>query len=141
MAGLTVRDAMSTIVVSVSPDDTLREAARRMTDRGVGVAVVAEGGGPPRGLISERDLLRSIGRGADVDEERVRQHLTVDTIYAFAAWPLERAAERMTAGGFRHVAVVDKAGHAIAILSMRDIVRCWVSRGHHGRRRSEPAPA
>ena len=132
---------MTMIVVTVSGDQTLREAARRMTERGVGVAVVAEDGGAPLGIISERDLLQAIGGGGDVDRERVRDHLAREVIYASSAWPLERAAEKMTAGGFRHVAVVDTTGHAIAILSMRDIDRCWTSRPSSKGQPSAPTTA
>ena len=56
-----VRDAMTNVLVTAGPDHTLREAARRMTARGVGAAVVIdeEQGGPC--IITERDILRSIG--------------------------------------------------------------------------------
>jgi CBS domain-containing protein len=140
MPGLTVRDGMNAIVVTVGPDHSLREAARRMADRQVGAAVVmdTEGSGP--GMITERDLLRSNGRGEDIDEERVRDHLASELIYAYPDWPLETAAEKMTAGGFRHVIVLDESGAPIAILSMRDIVRCWTTAGL-GRAPAEPTTA
>ena len=124
---MTVRDAMTTTVVTVSLDDTLRDAARRMTDRGVGAAVVDDGSGRGQGIITERDLLLSAGRGEDVDAELVRRHLSPVLIYANVGWPLERAAEKMSEAGARHVIVTDKAGAAIGILSMRDIVRCWIA--------------
>ena len=119
---------MTTIVVIVAADDSLREAARRMTDVGVGAAVVVDGG-RMRGIITERDLLHSVGRGEAIDEERVGDHLAPVLIYAHAAWPLERAAEKMSAAGARHVIVTGRAGDAIGILSMRDIVRCWIDGG------------
>ena len=119
---------MNRIVVTVGPSHTLREAARRMTARNVGAAVVMDGEQPGPGIITERDLLRSSGRGEDIDDERVADHLTDEIIYAHADWPLERAAEQMTRGGFRHVIVLD-GGEPVGILSMRDIVRCWTSEG------------
>lgn len=123
-----VREGMNEIVVTVGPDHTLRDAARRMTEHNVGAAVVMdiEQSGP--GIITERDLLRSNGRGEDIDRERVGDHLAENVIYAQADWSLETAAEQMTRGHFRHVIVVDR-GETIGILSMRDIVRCWVSDG------------
>jgi hypothetical protein len=48
--------------------------------------------------------------------------------YAYADWSLERGAEAMTRGGFRHVIVL-KSGDAVGILKMRDIVRCWLTEG------------
>jgi CBS domain-containing protein len=119
---------MNRIVVTVGPQHTLREAARRMTERNVGAAVVMDSEQQGPGIITERDLLRSNGRGEDVDEERVADHLAEEIIYAHADWPLEMAAEQMTRGGFRHVIVLDGT-EAVGILSMRDIVRCWTTEG------------
>jgi CBS domain-containing protein len=123
-----VRDGMNAIVVTVGPDHTLREAARRMTERNVGAAVVLdpEGNGP--GIITERDLLHSGGRGEDIDTERVGDHLARELVYARADWSLERAAGEMVRGRFRHVIVLD-GSDVVGILSMRDIVRCWTSEG------------
>jgi len=135
---MTVRDGMNEIVVTVGPDHTLREVARRMTERNVGAAVVMDSEGSGPGIITERDILRSNGRGEDIDAERVADHLAAGLIYAYADWPLATAAEKMAAGGFRHVIVLDESGDAAAILSMRDIVRCWTS-GEVGRGASDRA--
>jgi CBS domain-containing protein len=134
-SGPLVRDAMNKIVVHVSPDHTLREAARRMTEQNVGAAVVFDQGSG-LGIITERDLLRSSGRGEDVDKELVGDHIASHVLYAHEDWSLQTAAERMTAGGFRHVIVLDRDGNPSAIISMRDIVRCWINE-----RAGRPAPA
>lgn len=123
-----VRDGMNPIVVTVGPAHTLREASRRMTARGVGAAVVTDNEQPGPGIITERDILSSNGVGQDIDAELVCDHLTSQLVYAAADWPLERAAEEMVRGGFRHVIVLD-GPEIVGILSMRDIVRCWTSDG------------
>jgi CBS domain-containing protein len=123
-----VRDGMNEILVTVGPSHTLREAARRMTEREVGAAVVIDPAEPAPGIITERDLLRSTGRGEDADRELVADHLSSPLRYAAADWPLERAAEEMVRGAFRHVVVVD-GSEVVGILSMRDIVRCWTTEG------------
>jgi CBS domain-containing protein len=123
-----VREAMTPIIVTVGPEHTLRDAARRMTERGVGAAVVLDNEQPGPGIITERDLLRSSGQDQDPDRELVRDHLADQLIYAYADWPLQRAAEAMTEGGFRHVIVLGD-GSPIGILSMRDIVRFWLEAG------------
>jgi CBS domain-containing protein len=123
-----VREAMNPIIVTVGPEHSLREAARRMTERQVGAAVVMDNEQAGPGIITERDLLRSSGRGEDLDEELVRDHLAEHMIYAYADWPLQRAAEAMTEGGFRHVIVL-RDGAPAGILSMRDIVRFWLEAG------------
>lgn len=128
----TVKDAMNASVVTVASDDTLREAGRRMTERNVGAAIVMDSEGTVPGIITERDLLRSTGRSEDIDRERVRDHVVTQVIYAQEDWPLETAAEKMTGEALRHVVVLGESGDPVAILSMRDIVRCWTS-GETGR--------
>jgi CBS domain-containing protein len=123
-----VRDGMSTTVLSVGPDHTLREAAALMSRRRVGAAVVLDPDGQGPGIITERDLLLSIGRGEDPDAECVSDHLSSHLTFASPDWSLERAAEAMVRGGFRHLVVVD-GGETVGVLSMRDIVRCWTGDG------------
>ena len=122
---MTVREAMNPVGVTVGSGHTMREAARRMTEGRTGAAVVIDHDLPAPGIVTERDILRLVGGGGDVDNELVGQHLTANVVYAAADWPLERAAEQMTAGGFRHVIVLE-GSELVGILSMRDIVRSWV---------------
>jgi len=123
-----VRDAMSAEVLTVGPGHTLRDAARLMSGRRVGAAVVLDpdGGGP--GIVTERDVLLAIGDGQDPDTELVGDHLTADIVHARPSWSLEEAAATMVRGRFRHLVVVDGADVA-GLLSMRDIVRCWTDDG------------
>lgn len=123
-----VRDGMSSVVLTVGPHHTLREAARAMSEREVGAAIVADPDQPGPGIFTERDLLDSLGRGQDPDAERVGDHLSSGLTFAAPDWSLERAAEEMVRGGFRHLVVVD-GGELAGIVSMRDIVRCWVTEG------------
>jgi CBS domain-containing protein len=129
---MVVREGMNKIVVTVGPSHTLREAARRMTARNVGAAVVMDSEGQGPGIITERDLLRSSGAGQDFDTELVRDHLSSNLIYAHVDWPLERAAEEMTKRAIRHVIVLDDRSEVLGILSMRDIVRSWTTDGATG---------
>jgi CBS domain-containing protein len=123
-----VRDGMNRTVVTVGPEHTLREAARRMTRSDVGAAVVLDPEGMGPGILTERDLLHACGAGDDLDAELVKDHLTQRLTYAAADWSLERAAEEMVRARFRHVVVLD-GSEVVGILSMRDIVRCWTQSG------------
>jgi CBS domain-containing protein len=123
-----VRDGMSTVVLTVGPHHTLREAARLMTGRGVGAAVVLDPDSPGPGIITERDLMDSIGKGQDPDSERVGDHLTSHLVFAAPDWSLEEAAVAMVRGGFRHL-VVTEGGDIAGVLSVRDVVRCWTDDG------------
>jgi CBS domain-containing protein len=119
-----VREGMTSVVLTVGPGHSLREAACRMAERKVGAAVVVDPDGQGPGIVTERDVLLSLGSGQDPDAEKVCDHLTTELVAAEPAWSLERAAREMIKGGFRHLVVIE-AGEPVGILSMRDIVRCW----------------
>ena len=121
-----VRDGMSKVVLSVGPGHTLRDAARLMAERGVGAAVVLDPDGEGPAIVTERDVLRSIGAGQDPDRERVADHLTSDVVFATPDWSLERAAQTMVERGFRHLVVCD-GPEVVGVLSVRDLVRVWSS--------------
>jgi CBS domain-containing protein len=123
-----VRDGMSTTVLSIGPDHTLREAARLMSERRIGAAVVRDPDGQGPGILTERDILDAVGAGQDPADERVRDHLTADIVFAAPDWSLEEAAVAMVRGRFRHL-VVTEGGEISGILSVRDIVRCWTDDG------------
>jgi CBS domain-containing protein len=123
-----VREGMSEIVLTVGPGHTLREAATAMCDRNIGAAVVLDPDAPGPGLLTERDILRAIGTGHDPDQARVADHLSSNLTFAHPGWSLERAAEAMVRGRFRHLVVVD-GGELVGVLSMRDIVRVWTGDG------------
>lgn len=123
-----VREGMSTVVLTVGPDHTLRQAASQMRERRVGAAVVLDPESAGPGIVTERDILDSIGAGEDPDTERVCDHLTSDLVFASPDWSLEEAAAAMVKGGFRHLIVIDD-GETAGVLSVRDIVRCWTDDG------------
>jgi CBS domain-containing protein len=125
---LQVREGMSEVVLTVNPGHSLREAARAMAERGVGAAVIIDPEQPGPGIVTERDMLRSIAAGESPDSEKVGDHLSDNLTFASPEWSLERAAEAMVRGGFRHLVVVD-GGEMVGVLSMRDIVRVWVTDG------------
>jgi CBS domain-containing protein len=123
-ANVKVREAMTERVLTITPGRTLREAAQFMTDHNVGAAVILDPEQPGPGIITERDLVRSLGRKEDPDSECVRDHLTPDAVFADAEWSLEEAADAMARGGFRHLVVMD-GGEVAGIISMRDLIHVW----------------
>ncbi len=123
-----VREGMSAVVLTVGPQHTLREAARMMTKKGVGAAVVLEEDAPGPRMISERDVLISLGLDQDPDRELVGDHMSASVITAAPDWSLERAAAEMANRGIRHLVVVE-SGELVGVLSMRDIMRVWSSDG------------
>lgn len=128
-----VRDAMSSVVLTIGPAHTLRQAARLMSARRVGSAIVLDPDTSGLGILTERDVLNSLGAGQDPDRERAHAHTTSDVVFAAPQWTLDEAARAMSHGGFRHLIVLD-AGDPVGVVSVRDIIRCWT-----GAR--QPAPA
>jgi len=123
-----VREGMSPRVLTVGPGHTLRQAAVQMAERRVGAAVVIDPDGMGPGIVTERDILISLGRGEDPDTEKVADHLTSELVFAGPEWSLEQAAVAMVRGGFRHLIVIE-GGETVGILSVRDIVRRWTDDG------------
>jgi signal-transduction protein with cAMP-binding, CBS, and nucleotidyltransferase domain len=119
---------MSEVVLTVGPGHTLREAAEQMTARKIGAALVLDDETPGPSIVTERDILLSLGAGQDPDSERVADHMSDGVIAAAPDWSLERAAAEMSKRGIRHL-VVYEDGELIGVLSMRDIVRVWTSDG------------
>jgi CBS domain-containing protein len=119
-----VREAMTEHVLTITPDRSLRDAARFLSEHNVGAAVIIDPEQPGPGIITERDLVRSLGGGEDPDQELVRHHLTSEATFADGDWGLEEAADAMASGGFRHLVVID-AGDVVGIISMRDIIHIW----------------
>jgi CBS domain-containing protein len=119
-----VRDAMTEDVLTITPGRTLREAAEFMVQHNVGAAVIIDPEQPGPGIVTERDLVRSLGSGEDPDTELVRDHLTAKATFADGDWGLEDAADAMARGGFRHLVVVSY-GEVEGIISMRDIMHVW----------------
>jgi len=115
---------MTTVVLTVGPAHTLREASRLMSGRRVGAAVVIDPEHSGTGILTERDILDAVGAGQNPDTELVADHRTDNLVVASPDWTLEQAAQAMVRGGFRHLLVVE-GSDVTGLLSMRDIVRAW----------------
>jgi len=124
MAAGDVASAMSTEVLSVGPGHTLRQVAAIMASAKVGSAVVHDTDGSGVGIITERDILRSVAANEDLDAETAGDHQTSEVVFASPSWSLLEAADAMKRGGFRHLVVLDN-GEVAGIISVRDIVKVW----------------
>lgn len=119
-----VLDAMTTDVVTIGPSHSLREASAIMSERNIGSVVVhdPEAAGP--GIITERDIIRAVASGIDLDSAAAGDHLTTESAYGSPRWSLDEATDAMKRGGFRHLVVVDGSS-VVGIISMRDVVKAW----------------
>ncbi|MET9223152.1 CBS domain-containing protein [Streptomyces sp. NPDC003300] len=119
-----VRDAMSTVVLTIGPAHTLRQAAQLMSARRVGAAIVLDTDTCGLGILTERDVLDAIGDGLSPDRELAHAHTTTDVVFAAPQWTLDEAAAAMLHGGFRHLVVLE-GRDPVGVVSVRDIIRCW----------------
>lgn len=121
-----VAEAMTRDFVTARAEEELGEVARRMVERWVGSAIVEpDSPGSAPGIFTERDVLEVVGAGTDPRRTRVADHFTPEATSAAPDWSLERAAEAMDRGGFRHLVVAD--GDPVGVVSIRDIMRFWLS--------------
>jgi CBS domain-containing protein len=111
---------MSRNLLSVAPDDRLVDAAKRMSERGVGAVVVLDAERLV-GILTERDMLHAIAKGFG-DDSRVREWMTAHPETIEASDSTEHAAALMIHGGFRHLPVLEDDELA-GILSIRDVMR------------------
>jgi CBS domain-containing protein len=114
-------DVMATHVLSVSPETTLGDAARRMVEADVGAAVVTDAAGDLAGVITERDLMRCVSDGTD-PATPVEQRMTRHVLTASPETTIPEAMALMVDGHFRHLPVVNDESHVIGIVSMRDLM-------------------
>ena len=117
---MTVRDLVAGDVVWVAPEATLREGAERMVSTEVG-SVAVEVDGALEGIFTERDLLRAVAEGADLDTEPISTWMTEYPDSFHPEMDVEEAAEWMLATGFRHLPVVD-GGDVVGVISIKDVL-------------------
>jgi CBS domain-containing protein len=99
-----------------------------MTERKVGAAVVIDPDAPGPSIVTERDVLRAYAEDRVTGDDPVTRHATERLVFAAPDWSLERAADEMVRGNFRHLIVIEGA-EIVGILSMRDIVTSWAQDG------------
>jgi citrate synthase len=116
----TVADIMSHPVVTATADEAVSAAAQRMRDDGVGSVVVVDGE-RAIGILTERDLVRLAGAGADASAP-VRDWMTSDPDSVAPGAEAVSAFASLAEHGYRHIPVVDD-GRLVGIISMRDLMR------------------
>ncbi|ACP38875.1 CBS domain-containing protein [Saccharolobus islandicus] len=116
-----VREYMKSNVVTVSKNTVLREVTRIMTDNNVGSVIVVDNG-KPIGIITERDVVRAIGKGRSLDV-KAEEIMTASLITIKEDSPITGALSLMRTYNIRHLPVIDHDGNLRGIISIRDIAR------------------
>lgn len=140
---LSTREPISTLshgpLVTVAPEATLRDAAQQLYADTIGaLAVLGEHG--IVGVLTERDLVDALAKGADPDIATVADHLSAPVISARPADPVLDVALQMLDGGIRHIPLVDEYGRAQGMVSLRDLIRPLVLQAMTPPERVAPSP-
>lgn len=118
---VTVRDVMTTDLVTVEPSASVAEAATVMGGRHVGSAIVLGEGGVS-GIFTERDVLRALATDFDAAHHAVEQWMTHGPATITPEAGVREARDLMLERGFRHLPVVED-GNLVGIVSLRDLFR------------------
>lgn len=110
-------------VVTVVPTMTVSEAARILSEKGIGTVIVSASGITADGILSERDIVREIGaRGAGCLSHPVSTLMTSKLVTCSAADQADEVLRKMTEGRFRHMPVLD-GDKMIGLISLGDVVK------------------
>ncbi|OYU50524.1 MAG: inosine-5-monophosphate dehydrogenase [Rhizobiales bacterium PAR1] len=110
-------------VVTAAATQTLHDASRLLSEHRIGAVVVTGAGGTVAGILSERDIVKAIGKGgAAALDDKIGEHMTRKVVTCVAASPMNSVMEMMTEGKFRHVPVL-LDGRLDGMISIGDVVK------------------
>ena len=110
-------------VITVPPSMTVSEAARILSDKGIGTVIVSRNGENADGILSERDIVREIGaRGAGCMANTVDALMTSKLVTCERDDKADVVLQKMTDGRFRHMPVVE-GDKLIGLISLGDVVK------------------
>ncbi len=114
-------------IITVKPGSSISDAARLLAERRIGAVVVSEDGKKPMGILSERDIVRDLGRrGSGCLTDTVEALMTRNLISCAPTDSADSVLEKMTAGRFRHMPVMD-GDEMVGIISIGDVVAARMS--------------
>ena len=119
-----LRDVAVRHLLTIDCKATLRRAAKVMTERGVGCAVVIDKE-RVAGIVTERDILHAVADDKIMDTAIVEEVMTPDVISGSPGWDVVKAVKTMTEGGFRHLLVMEM-DDPVGIVSLRDLMDSMV---------------
>ena len=123
---LRAKDVMTSELVTCFPDETVVDAARKMSEYKVGSVLVVDRANPSRlvGILTEGDIVhRVVAKGLHPAKVKVEEIMTKDLIVVNENTPLHLVADLMREKNIGHVPVVDAAGKLKGIIAKSDIVR------------------
>jgi CBS domain-containing protein len=114
-------------IATITPDSSVSDAANLLSSHKIGALVVSKSGTDVVGILSERDIVRELGkRGAGCMSDNVSDLMTANIVTTTPAQTAENVLTEMTSKRFRHMPVMD-GDTMIGIVSIGDIVSARLS--------------
>jgi CBS domain-containing protein len=114
-------------VITVAPGSTVGDAARLLSEKRIGAVIVSADGARLAGILSERDIVRELGRrGAACLTDPVEALMTRDVVSCGPSDRTNAVLQKMTDGRFRHMPVVQD-GKMVGLISIGDVVKARLS--------------
>ena len=99
------------------------DAIKLFNEKDVGCILVVDGNNKLTGIFTERDVIRKlINKGLDLNKETIEKYMTKRPDALQLNDPITYALNRMAAGGYRHIPLIDKNDHPVGFISVRDVV-------------------
>ena len=119
-----LRSKATDAVFTVPPSMAVSDAVKLLSEKRIGALIVSEDDGKtPAGILSERDIVREIGRrGAGCMDDKVGDMMTSKVITAAPSDFADQVLAEMTDGRFRHMPVLD-GGKLVGVISIGDVVK------------------
>ena len=114
-------------VVTVTPGTSMSDAAKILGERRIGAVVISPDGSEAQGILSERDIVREIGKqGAGCLEKTVDAYMTSKLVSCQRSDRADAILAKMTEGRFRHMPVIED-GVMIGLITLGDVVKARLS--------------
>jgi CBS domain-containing protein len=122
----TILATKGSTVVTITPDQTIRDAVKLLVEKRIGAVVVVDAAGRPIGIVSERDIVNAVARHEAQFGESVQTIMTADVIIARPGDDLKAVSQTMTVNRFRHLPVMEQ-GELVGIISIGDVVKAQLA--------------
>lgn len=120
-----VEQFLSDTIPTIEPSASLRAAAQRLVDAEVGLLVVGRVDAV-QGVVSERDIVRCVASGIDLDATTVEAVESEDLKWATRSSTVAEVVEEMMEHYLRHVLIAGDDGELVGVTSMRDLMTAYL---------------
>ena len=114
-------------VYRLKTDNSIAEAATKLTEKKIGALLVEDNDGQIVGILSERDIVGGMGpHGADLHDVPISELMTTNLIKCTSQDTVLQAMAMMTDRRIRHLPVFD-GDDLVGVISIGDLVKCRIS--------------